>query len=436
MVKQRLILMCMLILISTLSYGQLKIEAEYRLRSELRDGYKALSDDNTDPAFITLQRTRLNFDYKTDKLTAYLSLQDGRVWGDTKWGTDSPGVGIHQAYVKYKMTEKIAIKLGRQEITYDKNRLMGVKNWGNTPLVHDAAILQYNNQDKTKADLVIGYNNDKDKNFESDYTVDMYKYLTVLRLYNKFSDQLNLSFLTIIDGNQATASYRTVYARGTSGLYASLSINNITVDAMAYYQYGKSGTGNNISACFFHLKPTLKISDNTKLSAGIDYMSGDNELDNNNKTNSFSTVFGDGHGYFGYMDYFTNIPSHTKNGGLNDIFLQANQTINNKITLSGAFHNFMLSNNILDASSTPTNPVAAKKHLGIEIDAVLAYKFYTNSTLSVGYSALVAQKTMELLKSGSSKGVQNWLFVAVLFKPELFNSNNYQKGEPQNESNK
>ena len=423
LIKSSLLLFCLLI-VSTMGFAQLSINAEYRLRTEVRDGYKTLSDATTNPALITFQRTRLNADYKDDKIHAYLSLQDGRIWGDNKFGTDDPAVGIHQAFVKYSISEKLAVKLGRQEIIYDKNRLMGLKNWGNTPVVHDAALLQFNNADQTKADLVLAYNNDSDKNFESNYTVDMYKYLTVLHLYNKFSDNLNMSFITIIDGNQALGDHRIVYARGTSGLYATFNIDNISIDAMGYYQYGKSKVGTNISSFLFHLKPTLTINDNAKIAAGIDYLSGDNALNNNNKDNTFSTIFGDGHGYYGYMDYFTNIPSHTNKGGLNDIYLQADYKLSPKVSITGTVHNFMLTNNILDPSSTPTNPIAAKKQLGVELDAVLSYKFYTNSTLSVGYSALAAQRTMELLKTGSSRGIQNWLFISVLFKPEIFKSNN------------
>lgn len=423
MMKNCSLLLCF-IMVSALSYGQFKVDAEYRLRTELRDGYKSLSDNTTNPALLTFQRTRLNIDYSNDKLQTYISLQDGRIWGENKFGVEDPGIGIHEAYVRYLISEKLAVKLGRQEITYDKNRLMGLKNWGNTPVVHDAALLQYNNADQMKADLVLAYNNDSDKNFESNYTVDMYKYLTMLHLYNKFSDNFNMSFITIIDGNQVVGNYRRVYARGTSGVYAVYNTNNISIDAMGYYQYGKSRAGVNISSFLLHLKPTLTINDNAKIALGIDYLSGDNALDDNNKDNTFSTVFGDGHGYYGYMDYFTNIPTHTNRGGLNDVFLQADYKISPKLSITGALHNFRLTNNILDLSLFPANFVAAKKQLGVEFDAVLAYKFYTNSTLSVGYSALKAQKTMELLKAGSSNGIQNWLFVSVLFKPELFKSTN------------
>ncbi|MDD2563695.1 MAG: alginate export family protein [Salinivirgaceae bacterium] len=417
-------LLFLFFLIGSLSYGQLIIDAEYRLRSELRDGYKSLSIDSLSPALITFQRTRLNFDYKHDKIHAYISVQDARIWGENKWGTEDPGIGIHQAFIKYSISEQLAVKLGRQEIIYDRNRLMGIKNWGNVPIVHDAAILQFNNEDQTKADLVLAYNNDSDKIYESNYAVDMYKYLTVLRLYNKFSEELNLSFLTIIDGNQAIGNYKKVYARGTSGIFAEINIDNFMIDAMGYYQYGKSKAGIKISSYFFHVKPTFMVNENLKIGLGIDYLSGDNALDNNNKDNAFSTVFGDGHGFYGYMDYFTNIPTHTNRGGLNDIYLQADYKLSPKLSLTGAIHNFRLTNNILDVGSTPINPTAAKKQLGIELDAVLAYKFYPNSTLTVGYSAMMAQKSMELIKIGSSKGVQNWLFVAVIFKPELFRSIN------------
>ena len=72
---------CLPLMITELS-AQLEISAEFRPRTEYRHGFKTLFTSDEDAAFFTDQRTRINFDFKSTDVEAYLSLHDIRVWGN------------------------------------------------------------------------------------------------------------------------------------------------------------------------------------------------------------------------------------------------------------------------------------------------------------------------------------------------------------------
>ena len=64
--------------------AQLKIDAEYRPRFEFRDGYSTLKTEDSEPAYFVTQRTRLNLNHTYNNVTSKLSIQDYRVWGESK----------------------------------------------------------------------------------------------------------------------------------------------------------------------------------------------------------------------------------------------------------------------------------------------------------------------------------------------------------------
>ena len=74
--------LCIGIFFPSVSYSQFQIDAQFRPRFELRDGYRELVAKNNTPTALTSQRTRLKLSYSTDNLKLVFSPQDVRVWGD------------------------------------------------------------------------------------------------------------------------------------------------------------------------------------------------------------------------------------------------------------------------------------------------------------------------------------------------------------------
>lgn len=417
--KLNLVLILIGISISQL-FGQFEIQAEYRPRFEFRDGAKTLLSDNDNPAFVTSQRSRLNIGYNHDEIEIYLSLQDVRVWGDEVYKTDNAVINVYQAYAGYSFTDKLSLKLGRQEISYDNKRIFGSRNWNNVGASHNLARLLFE-KDDFSIHYAFAYNNDSDKKKESNYSLDYYKYLTYLRIHKSFGKTFSVSIYDVVDGYQKDGSDEIIYDRFTSGIYCkgNTESNKLGFDGAFYYQYGTSTGGDPISAYYFSVGPYIKPTEKLKTTLAIEYLSGDNALNDNGRMNSFDKLYGNGHSPYGYMDYFTELPKNTNNGGLMDTYLQVDFAASPKISTQLTAHNFRLTNNIIDTLTNPTLS-AANKQLGIEIDLKLKYKLHKAVALEVGYSTMFANKTMEILKGGDAERYQQWAWLMFTFKPTLF----------------
>ena len=123
--------MLVVLFTTTLIAQQFKISGELRPRFESRHGYKTLASPNQDAANFVSQRTRINLDYTAEKYSVYFSLQNVRVWGDisTLSKNDKYGIAFHEAWGEYHFNPKFSIKLGRQEIVYDDQRMFGSVGW-------------------------------------------------------------------------------------------------------------------------------------------------------------------------------------------------------------------------------------------------------------------------------------------------------------------
>lgn len=141
--------------------AQLTITGQVRTRTEYRNGAGTLKPATNDAAFFTSQRSRLNFNYKTNRVILQTSVQDIRVWGQdasTISNADGNKMGVHEAWAEIILANKkdtsfkksgveyFAIKLGRQELVYDDVRLLGNLDWLQQARRHDAVVFKLLNK--------------------------------------------------------------------------------------------------------------------------------------------------------------------------------------------------------------------------------------------------------------------------------------------------
>ena len=145
---------------------------------EMRHGYKTLSADTSGAAFFIAQRTRLTFDYKKENLKTYISIQDIRTWGDEEQLKDIPGLSVNELWIELFFKNNLSLKMGRQELVYDDQRLLGNADWNNATRSHDALLLKYTNKEK-KFNWHIGgaFNQNGEPLFETNYVLNNYKFL-------------------------------------------------------------------------------------------------------------------------------------------------------------------------------------------------------------------------------------------------------------------
>jgi hypothetical protein len=397
------------------------LNLELRPRTEFRNGYKALTTATSQPAFLTTQRSRLGVSYENDKIKSNFAVQDVRTWGDVKTKADAPSLMVFEAWIEMKLHETLALKVGRQQLKYERQLLLATTNWNNIASSHDLALLKFKKAG-FDAHLGLAYNNDAEKNFENNYPVDFYKAMQFLWLSKKFDNGLALSLLEITDGLQPAGADYTLYFRNTTGLNVNYSNKEsaFAFSGGAYLQTGKDKTGTKLNAYSFTMLSSYQLNDKLKASLGTEYHSGDNNLDTlDTEKNAFNNLYGAGHGLHGAMDFFTVIDNHTKNGGLLDFYLMLDYKLGDKISTQAAYHYFSLTNNVIDTEYTGTDLKALDKPLGSEIDLLLNYKYHKTLTMSMGYSVMFAQRSLAVIRGGDYEKAGHWFFVMLTFKPSL-----------------
>ena len=146
--------------------AQLTISAQIRPRGEIRDGVGNLKLLDAPTAGFISQRSRLGFNFKMEKVTFGMSVQDVRVWGQdasTISNTDGTKLGLHEAWAEVNLLDSIGLtlKMGRQELLYDDSRLLGNLDWLQQARRHDAAVFKINKAG-WQVDLGLAFNQNTD----------------------------------------------------------------------------------------------------------------------------------------------------------------------------------------------------------------------------------------------------------------------------------
>ena len=395
--------------------AQFKIEAQYRPRFELRDGYRKLATDGSVPTVVISQRTRLSFSYESEKLKLKLTPQDVRVWGDEQLASstgvygDNASIDLFEAYAEMRIGNLGWLSVGRQQLVYDFERLLAARNWNQNGMAYDAIVLKlginqwdihagssWNSLDATLSDNL--------------YLPDRIKSLNYLWANRKFSDQLNFSFLHIASGVTETDSTNTLHFRQTTGINAEYKWNNFKLRGNAYYQYGKNNTGTTVSAFLIDADAGYNIGNITP-GVGLSYLSGNNDPDGSTDK-LFDVLYGARHRYFGHMDYFRDFAKHTKEGGLADFYAYLKYEFSKTISLTNIGHYFLLAQT---NALTPND-----KYLGYENELMLNYKFNDWGTIKSGYVFYLPTESFKTLQGVSNDKFSQFFYLELTLKPTLF----------------
>lgn len=110
-------------------------EAQVRARGELW----VIPDEEstTEEPFVT-SRVRVGLAAEHDWLRVHVQLQDARLFGDTAIGVDpTSSTGVHQGYIELRAPFG-SVRLGRQEVSYGDERMIGALDWSSAGRSFDA----------------------------------------------------------------------------------------------------------------------------------------------------------------------------------------------------------------------------------------------------------------------------------------------------------
>ncbi|MCB9425584.1 MAG: alginate export family protein [Flavobacteriales bacterium] len=397
-----------------------EIDADIRERAEYLRGFGTLTLPDAEPGFFVAQRARLNTGYTSDKLNVMVSFQDVSTWGATPQiaATDADdSFSLAQAWAELKMSESWSVKLGRQALVYDDQRILGGLDWAMQGRFHDAALLRYKKKG-FKIDAIGAFSNTTQSKVGSVYNLQnafTYKTMQVLHISNKWN-KASISYLFMNNGFQnftpgnPVVFLPGVYNRVTTGLIFKASPAKILdLSGSAYYQFGKANSTTNMGAYDVLFDATINASDKLSFGAGLELLSGNDAT--TPEQEAFFPLYGTNHAFNGYMDYFY-VGNHANNVGLNDYHVSATFKPGKKTKFIAQAHYFTSNTDIAGLSS---------KDLGTELDLVVVQPLMKGVVFKGGYSQMFAKDGLRAVKGvPNPSGAQNWAWAMLVIKPTLF----------------
>lgn len=397
---------------------EVKIGVELRPRFILNNGYSTpiLKKDNPDSYFT--QRTRMFIAFNKEKISANVSFQDVRIWGnDNLYNSrgiygNTNSITLFAGWFKYQFSPKISIKTGRQIFCYDDQRILAKRSWNDYQVTYDALLLQWKNFDN-KLDMAFSWNaNNKKTSF---LETTKFKLLSFLR-YEKQRGNFNFSGIAVVTGNTITDSTSDIFYRGTYGLYARYKSKKNSITLSGYYQNNLNNIGKNTSAyCISVFLNRELLFNNSDISIGVDLLSGQDATktgEYQTTNHRFDLLYGKRHGFYGYMDYYNTTPQQ----GLQDYYLKFNSSIK-KINFGIDYHYFRLSSAVYKINTTNN----LSENLGHELDFTIKTDILKIVKLQAGYSFYLVTNTLKQIKELQCQEVKfpQFFYVMVTVTPSI-----------------
>lgn len=402
----------------------LKLNIQLRPRAELRNGVFTPLLMNQDPASFISQRTRIGLNYqKGNRISLGVQFQSVNVWGkDPQVQQTSTDINLYQAWAELSLQQNLQLKIGRQILSYDDERILGALDWNNSGRKHDAALLKYQ-KGKFKTDIAFAFNQNSERTsgtFFNDSLSQPYKSMEMARM--EFSPANALSFsLILMNLDKQNRTDSLLSHQQTLGWNTILKQNKFSANASLYYQGGRANSKTKpvqkTNAWMGSLSGNYAISKKISAGLGSDYLSG-KDMDNTSSTvSSFNPLFGTHHKFYGHMDYFY-VSSPHKNVGLWDSYINTSYKSSANTTYQLALHHFEAAGKIIDYKKKK-----AEATLGHEIDLSFQHQIFNDVKLTGGYSQIFNTNSMKYVKgiveNQKMKPTQNWIWLSINIQPEI-----------------
>jgi hypothetical protein len=358
-----------------------------KFSGQIRQRYEMVDKDFLDTTGFNNQnylRTRFAVSYQNEDMMTFIQLQDSRIFGtETSTLTDgtADALDIHQAYFKLNNVYNLplSVKVGRFETNYGPQRFIGAVGWHNIGRSFDGVILNYTN----------GFANVDFFNFKQVEagTIEDEGDYNVRGAYAK---------LNLMEGHTTQAFLIQDDERMTIGGYGKGSFSSLSYETEFATQSGAESNNVDFGGMMYAFNGGIKVAGMT-LSAGIDFISGDDST-TPDVNEAFNTLYATNHKYYGYMDYFLNLPIHTNGLGLQDIHVKVSGVKVAGHVLNAAYHIF--------------NADQSSDSFGNELDVTVIHKLADNVKLVGGYSIFMPGK---LKAEDGSNGTFAYLMTIVNF---------------------
>lgn len=394
-------------------------------RGEYRKG--ALPADNgEDYALFLMSNAVLRFDYVQPWLEVRFAPKFFGIWGSATSG----GIAIDETWIGLKHKSGLFMRLGRQKIEYDDERIFGSDDWSMASLTHDVLKAGLE-RGRHKLHFLVAFNQNDENTNGGTYYKDggqPYKSMQTVWYHVDPIPQLGASLIFMNTGMQRLSNEPTVNETKYQQLYGThieFHPSNFRLQASYYGQSGRDEHALPIHAWMTAAEADWQVHPRLTLNTGFFYMSGDPYyfvppegligVAHKTEVRGFNPIFGSHHKFYGAMDFFyvkTYYGGNTP--GLQDYHARVLWKPVEPLLLDASYH-FL-------ATSVPINS-AKSQALGHEFEFSAAWDIMDNVSLQAGYSYMKGTETMKILKRSSDKNSLHWGWIMLVVTPKFFSYN-------------
>ncbi len=400
-------------------YEWVKLSGELRTRFEglfqfTRPKYPSDADSS-----LTFARARLKLEAKvSESIKAVIQFQDSRVWGEEPSTAANIGnIDLHQGYFEWQDINgsRLALKLGRQELSYGDERLIGAFGWSNVGRSFDAVKLSYLGGnyriDGFHATTTETGPAAEDATFSGLYAIFENTAAGKLEAYALLKSDSRKIYASELTLSRESLSVQTLGFRLTGALPGS----PLRYGAEVALQRGDFGD-DDLEAWAGHFEAVYKtgIGAALQLRAEYNFASGDDDPADGTR-GTFDNLFPTNHSKYGYIDFIS--WRNVKN-----LRLGATASPAKGHTVSLDFHKFWTAtrnDHVYRASGAvllPALPSATTSDVGQEID--ITWRFSPAKGLGVlaGYSHFFAGELFEQAHSSGAVEDADFFYLQTLLR--------------------
>lgn len=261
--------------------GQIMIRGEYDKNRDFEDDFQIGRGADIQ------QRTTLTATASpTDSTTVEISIQDSGAWGA---GQD--GVRLHEAYIQEDnlFGSDVSLRIGRQVLSYDDQRIIGALLWSKTPNFDDAIKLIYAS-DEFNVDVFAAKKSESFRTVADDE--DLYGvHATIKTIPN---NSLSVYTFAEIEGQ---------FKRYTIGARLKGNFDAVDYTAEIPFQTGQVDDTIDISAYAFAVRGGYTVAGPNKVRIGGEYaFATGNDTTDATENQGFNVIQPTGHAHLGSMD--------------------------------------------------------------------------------------------------------------------------------------
>lgn len=359
----------------------LTFSGSLRLRGESRVDPDFDRTRGRDPLY-GMERLRLNFSYQpSSSLSSLIQLQDSRSDGFGRPIDSSRSLHFHQAWIKIRpYTFPLSLQLGRQELSYGEERVIGVFGWSNVGRVYEGLRLSWEGKE--------GF-----VNLFITRVIQPFPVSFRPRLHGIYASLSKNSWMAPLEGYLLLKTDRAGGAsrrRWTLGTRWKARKESWDYGLETAFQWGEEDK-RSVSAWAYHLEAgyTLKSKAKPRLLLEYNFASGTNNPAEAFR-HTFDNLFPTNHYKYGFMDFQSWKNMHNLQTGVSAV-------IHPRLTLSLDHHFFWLAEPHdfwYNAGGTPMLKAQDRgrdygRFVGREVDMMFRYRLNPQVTLEGGLSRFV-----------------------------------------------